>query len=253
MDERPEPLVEGPSEAASIAFASPSQVELLEALRKLHPRLAQCFDGALRTFMDQQNPDCLAQSAHSVRELFDALPLAIGPPPKKTADLKTKVRELADAWAATETKTAALEGQSWGGQVDGHLAKFLTRMAQFIQWFEGEHPKHAAHRDMALDHFDPARRQLPPQLSQQRGKAVSEIQRYMNSVAHHNIEPSRIEICSRWGLDDHADHRSWAIDQSWRRDDIIANNHRPRTHTPLVVRLPYASGASRRSAAGCAA
>jgi len=196
MDQRPEPRAEGGSDGAEFVFA-PAEIELLEALRKLHPRIGQCFEGGLRAFTDQRNPDGLAQSAHSIRELFDALPLATGPPPKKPADLKMKVRELADQWGAAARKTSSLDGRSWGGQVDGHLARFLTRMAQFVQWFEGEHPKHAIQRDMTLDQFDPSHRQLPPQLRKERGKAVAKIQGYMNSVAHHNIEPSRAEFAAQ--------------------------------------------------------
>lgn len=178
-------------------FASRSQLELLEALGKQHRRLAQTYEGALRTFSDERNPDCLAQSAHSIRELFDALPLAVGPPPRKPADLKGKVREITDVWVAAIQKTTTIDGQTWVGDVDGHLAKFLERLAQFFKWFEEEHPKHAIERDIVLDHFDPGRRQLPPQLRRQRGESVGQIQRYMNSVAHHNIDPSRAEFVAK--------------------------------------------------------
>jgi hypothetical protein len=199
MGQRPDgeheaaPGLEGPNRA----FATPSQIELLEALGKLHPRLSQTYEGALRTFLDERNPDCLAQSAHSLRELFDALPLALGPPPKKPADLKAKLREITDAWAAAVQRTTTLDGQKWTGEIDGHLSKFLMRLAQFFRWFEEEHPKHTIERDLVLDYFDPGHRQLPPQLRRQRGEAVGEIQRYMNSVAHHNIDPSREEFAAR--------------------------------------------------------
>jgi hypothetical protein len=91
-------------------------------------------------------------------------------------------------------KTAVLSGAKWSGIVDSHLSKMLTRLTAFFKWFEEEHPRHTAERDMALDHFDPGHRRLPPQLRKQRGQAVSKVQRYMNSVAHHNVDPPRTEF-----------------------------------------------------------
>jgi hypothetical protein len=185
------------SEVPRLGFVSGSQRELLEALGKQHRRLAQTYEGALRTFSDERNPDCLAQSAHSMRELFDALPLAVGPPPRKPADLKGKVREITNAWVDALQKTTTIDGQKWAGEIDSHLAKFLERLAQFFKWFDEEHPKHTMERDLVLDHFDPGHRQLPPQLRRQRGESVGQIQRYMNSVAHHNIDPSRAEFAAK--------------------------------------------------------
>lgn len=179
---------------SALPFASAPQMELLEALHKQHPRLAQTYEGALRAFLDERNPDCLAQSAHSVRELFDALPLAVGPAPKRPADLKAKVQEITDSWMVARRKTATLDGQTWGGEVDSHLAKFLAHLATFFKWFEEEHPKHTVKLGLALDRFDPGPTPLPAQLRRQRGNAVAAVQRYMNSVAHHGRAPSREEF-----------------------------------------------------------
>jgi len=185
------------SEVAALVFASQPQLELLEALRKLHPRLGQTYEGALRTFLDERNPDCLAQSAHSIRELFDALPLVIDQAPQKPEPLKAKVRQIADAWASAMEKTVTLGGENWSGEVDNHLSRVLVRLTRFFKWFEEEHPKHAKGRDLVLDHFDPGHKELPPQLRQHRGRAFDDVTDYMNSVAHHYIAPSRQEFAAK--------------------------------------------------------
>jgi hypothetical protein len=185
------------SEVVALVFASPPQLELLEALRRLHPRLGQTYEGALRTFLDDRNPDCLAQCAHSIRELFDALPLVIRQPPQKPESLKAKVRQIADAWARAMDKTGTLGGDKWSGEVDNQLSKVLAQLTKFFKWFDEEHPKHAIGRDLVLDHFDPGHKELPPQLRQQRARAFDDVVDYMNSVAHHFIGPSRQEFAAK--------------------------------------------------------
>jgi hypothetical protein len=74
----------------------------------------------------------------------------------------------------------------------------LQRVAEFVGWFEVDHPKHGAEQDMILDEFDPANRPLPKQLRDSRGEEVRELQRYMNKVAHHNIDPTRGEFIERF-------------------------------------------------------
>jgi len=179
-------------------FADPAQFELLEALRSRHPLLGLTYEGALRAFADEQNPESLPQCAHSLRELFDALPLAVRAERKKPADLKGKVVEIAEAWKHAVPKTSTLTGGRWAGDIDGHLRKLLEQFAGFFSWFEVEHPRHTADRDMALDRFDPAGRLLPDHLRKLRGDQLGDLQRYMNQVAHHKrLGVTRIEFAGK--------------------------------------------------------
>src|SRR5256885_1622836 len=72
-----------------------AQLELLAALERLSPRLGHMYEGALRAFRATENPDCLAQCALSVREIFDKLHLATKhQPPTRTVSMRAKANEV---------------------------------------------------------------------------------------------------------------------------------------------------------------
>lgn len=170
------------------------QLELLEVLRVRHKRLGQTYEGVLRAYSDGENPDCLAQAAHSMRELFDALPIAAQVERKRTAEMGDEVARISNAWFLARGKTAALTARGWEGAIDAPLKNVLHQLGEFFGWYRDENPGHAIERDVALDRFDPGRGRLPEQLRKQRSRTLNDLARYMNSVAHHNIESSRAEF-----------------------------------------------------------
>ena len=69
---------------------SGQQRGLYEALDEIHQNLADMYLGALTAF-SSNNPDRLAQAAHSLRELIEKLPMYIGIP-FRSANLGEKVQ-----------------------------------------------------------------------------------------------------------------------------------------------------------------
>jgi hypothetical protein len=173
------------------------QLELLELLRTRHRLLGQTYEGALRAYGDEANPECLVHAAHSMRELFDALAVAAQIERRRTADLKEEVQKASGAWFAAVKRTTALTPEGWTGEIDTVLRKLLLQLADFFKWFQDEHPRHGLERDMALDRLDPGRGELPEQLRKQRGRTLNDLAKYMNLVAHHKIESSRTEFATK--------------------------------------------------------
>lgn len=188
------PSAAGP--AAPRAVGDRAQGELLELLRARDPRLGQTYEGALHALANEANPDCLSQAAHSIRELFDALPAAVQLQRTKTATLGEKVAWIAGIWSKEVPRTAAVAA-GWVGSIDDPLRRALQALADFFRWFEEEHPRHSIERDMALDQFDPGRLQLPEPLRKERGRTFNDLYKYMNAVAHHNIAPSRKDFTEK--------------------------------------------------------
>ena len=59
---------------------SPQQQRVLEALKDRETEeyaLSQWYLGALHALDNEQNPDCIAQAAQSLRELLEKLPLVV--------------------------------------------------------------------------------------------------------------------------------------------------------------------------------
>src|SRR4051794_24588394 len=75
---------------------SGQQRGLYDALGEIHQNLADMYLGALTT-ISSNNPDRLAQAAHSLRELIEKLPMYIGMP-FRSANLGEKVQNLTQQW-----------------------------------------------------------------------------------------------------------------------------------------------------------
>jgi hypothetical protein len=173
------------------------QLELLALLRSRHQLLGQTYEGALRAYADEGNPESLVQASHSMRELFDALPMAAQIEIKRTADLKEEVQRVSGIWSTALKKTTSLTAGGWTGPIDQILRQLLLQLADFFTWFEEEHPRHGVVRDMALDRLDPGRGELPAQLRKQRGRTLNDLAKYMNQVAHHKSQSSRTEFATK--------------------------------------------------------
>lgn len=196
MTDESKPLdTTGPPSAKRIG--NEPQLELLTALRARDSLLGQTYEGALRAYADEQNPDRLAQAAHSMRELFDALPVVAAVRVKPTASLGDKVMAISGVWFGSITRTAAFREAGWDGAIDAPLRKLLQQLGEFFRWFREEHPGHGVEKDMALDKFDPGRGQLPEQLKRERRAVLDKLARYMNAVAHHNTPSSGAEFAEK--------------------------------------------------------
>src|SRR5438270_14001558 len=110
------------------------QLELLEMLRSRHRLLGQTYEGALRAYGNEANPECLVHAAHSMRERFDALPVAAEIERKHTADLTEQVRKSSTAWSHVLDKTTSLTVAGWIGEIDAVLQKFLIQLTAFFKW-----------------------------------------------------------------------------------------------------------------------
>lgn len=176
------------------------QLELLESLRRLNPRLAHMYEGALRAFAAADNPDGLAQCAFSIRELFDKLHLATKlEQPPRSVPMRTRANEVRRAWDRVIRSSKAYQPASgtWAGQVNGALSGFLRVVADFVNYMATEMPYRQAEIARVLNSFDPAPGPLPVPHVEKRRSTFEKLDEYMNSLTHHNFEPSREEFAKQ--------------------------------------------------------
>jgi hypothetical protein len=173
------------------------QRELLLALSKESPKLGDLYLGAIVTLPRNDNPDRFAQACLSLRELMDKLPewLPSLPTRKKPVPMGTKVRDFADSWAVTRTKSKCRVAAVWSGPIDGHLEKGLARVDDLVTWVHEEFPARRAQTTKLLQHLDPNAVPLPENIEERRAKQWMDAYEFFNKVAHHNVpEPNEVEI-----------------------------------------------------------
>ena len=173
-------------ELVSSLKLSTNQELLYKAFYEKSTDLAYMYMGALITLNQTSNPDNLAQSAHSIRELMEKLPKYIDVQVQaQTESLKGKVIELKDIWDSSHRKTKCLEGQTWVGEIDRPIVKLLEKLASFFEWFELHSPRRKVEITKTLRGLDYFHGTLPQVLEERKINTWTEIKDYFQGISHH--------------------------------------------------------------------
>ena len=169
---------------------------LHEALLKKEERLARMYHGAMVVLDDLNNPDRLALAAHDLRELMEKIPRVLDVPlaTQRQGGLKEKCLELMDRWRRAEKNSKCNGDDGWQGDIDGHLHKFLIKLAEFFSWFEKDYPTRNEEARQALRALDGAPYPLPAELERPRVSQWREIEIYFTQISHHKSPESEEEF-----------------------------------------------------------
>ena len=114
--------------------------ELHRALRRHGPHLGPIYAGGLRVLEDDSNPDRLAQSAHSMRELMEKFTELFASSTGGTG-LKAKVREVEIMFLRWRQRMSHHSDASRRDKIDPLPRKLLDKLDEFFQWFAEDHPR----------------------------------------------------------------------------------------------------------------
>ena len=185
-------------EPPSFLELEPRQSTLYKALSLKDVESAAMYLGAVRVLQQIGNPDRVAQSAFSIRELMDRIPsfldVAIE---KKTSSLTDKVTSLQAAFRKTIKNTKNHSEKRWNGAIDGHLAKLLIHLEDFVGWFGENRSIRRIRTEQLLMGLDPSRTPLPNQLLGRNVDIWNDLYNYFNKTLHHNHKPTGEEF-SLW-------------------------------------------------------
>lgn len=181
---------------------SREQQRLHGALCERDEQLGTMYLGGLQVLRDPANPDRVAQSAHSMRELMEKfgeieLPTDEG---RSTRNMKNEVFNLRDALAkAMRNSEGSSESGGWTGPFDGHLHRFLKKLSDFFDWVDSDRPSRRAQFQRTLVHLDPSGRPLAEPLRDRRYRAWRGMWDFFQDTSHHRAFPSLVEFRRRIG------------------------------------------------------
>jgi hypothetical protein len=172
----------------------PHQIELLSALNKVNPELGNRYLGALMVLNQIDNPDWLAQSAHSIRELMNGLTIyldiGIQTPHKDVVD---RVRGLADKWGICITKTQCQNDSRWEGEIDKPLSKYLTDIQNFFHWFKELFPSSTVKLAKVFHKLEPSEYNLPEPIQKMNVEKWNNAKDFFIQVLHHQTSTLVVE------------------------------------------------------------
>ena len=174
---------------------SRNQSRLLESLLDYGCYLDKMYLGGLHAFNDSANPDRIAQSAHSFRELMEKVPEYINVPPgfikhRVGYALKQEVEEIKEIWITTKKKSKCYCIESdWSGKMDCPLANFLNRLDQFFREFGENRPTRGQDFTKFRRRMDPSNEALPQIVEGLiAGKWIS-LYKNFTKICHHRSSP----------------------------------------------------------------
>ena len=174
-----------------------TQRELLVVMRERSPEVANRFEGALRAFADEGNPDGLAQSALSIREVFVNFGLVMRiEATRPTFNLKSEVANLAGEWRRMLRLSA--DAPLATAQLDAipqqELTPFIRRFHRFLTKFEADKPQRAQMYETVVRASDPRSDLMPSELLRIRQSNFADLEGYVQSVLHHGKTPTRADF-----------------------------------------------------------
>jgi hypothetical protein len=177
-------LAEQLAEPAVSVLAGGSHRTLYEALRTMSPKLGSLYLGALITHANEGNPDRLPQAAHSLRELMNAMPKALGVEVKALDErLGDRLDSFRGSWTPLHARGQA--DDPWNGQIDRPIRRFLTRSGRFFSWYDDHRPRRRAEFGDTLNRLTPSTRVLPAELQATNIAVWESMRDYFIAVCHH--------------------------------------------------------------------
>jgi len=173
-----------PSRAAHPALrsvASQTLIVVLEDKDGQQPdsiyKLAPLYLGAKMTLRQTDNPDYLAQAAHSIRELIDALPKRFDVPTFEYQDLRSRSRILVDAWKKVDHSNRASSPKA--------RAKFEKEMARFATELDAVTVTRRAEAGMLISSMDVSGRRMPTVIEDLRVSEWGAYRVFFGGAFHH--------------------------------------------------------------------
>ncbi len=159
---------------------SGGQEELRDALVRVDPQLGPIYAGGLRVLEDDSNPDRLAQSAHSMRELMEKIEQERLPP------VEAQLGQIRDQFlSGRERSPCHSEESGWAGEIDPHLGTLLDRLGAFFDWFAEVRPRRRELFESMLGRLDRSGLGLPAPLVGRTWKQWKKIRGFFVGVSHH--------------------------------------------------------------------
>ena len=155
----------------------PQRLKVYEVLREKGEIYSIMYLGAFVAIEDKENPDCIAQSAHSVRELMEKTERNIfNYNLQKGGSMNDKVRDLDRVW----TKHSHDIDQK--AVMPSELSEKLKALSS---WLKDERPNKRRLVAMGIRMRDPFGRKMPANIEESLAEEWLQLREWFDTVSHH--------------------------------------------------------------------
>jgi hypothetical protein len=187
----------GPAPTPAGQPLSGKQRALLEALTAMDQRLGEMYL-ALLALQQPSNRERFSQAGHTLRELINRLPVALGLSTDALLKerLGDRLQQPENAWDTAVRKSTCLKDGNWTGTIDRPLATALTAIHRFFDWKKMSQPRRRHEMTQTVRGLDVSGRRLPERIEQLVVAQWDEMRDYFVSVCHYRVKTNEEEFLS---------------------------------------------------------
>ncbi len=170
-----------------VPFNLNSQQKILhESLLEKDELSARIYYGALCVLADFKNPDRAALASHNLRELLTRITIYLGFEINSFREnVNSKLFDLSEKWANAKRNSKCLTTESFKGEIDPTLNKFLLNIDKFFEWMEYLEPRRSQIRRKTLQTLDQSPTPLPQHIEDKNLRKWKNFYGYFSAIAHH--------------------------------------------------------------------
>jgi hypothetical protein len=180
----------GPEGPTGRSWANePARGLLRDELRRRSAELADIYWGAISVLDVHDNPERLAMSGHSLRELQDRLPRILAvPEASERMKLEDVFPGVADKWESMRDGTdRRTDAGDWQGEIDTRLRRFLQWFDAFVRKFRERNVRMERVSRATLGRLDPGLESVPAETGDEAVRIWLAVRRTFVGFAHHNL------------------------------------------------------------------
>lgn len=181
-----------------------NQLSMLNALSEQNDIPKKMYYGAILVLRNEENPERLVQSAHSIRELIEKIPKYLNTSLINDSDsdhaeynLKQQVNELQDSWRKNVQNHPLFDGKGWNGEMDRKIQRFLNKCQSFFSKYQAKKPTRSKIMAATIRSMDKSGYWLPRALQEKDTKKLNDLRNFFQGVSHHKILCTEEEFCIR--------------------------------------------------------
>ena len=175
---------------------TPQQQRVLEALKDRETEeypLSQWYLGALYVLHNDQNPDRVAQAAHSLRELLEKLPSVVEGSDVTASSDKSKFQHMRSKIHEGISKYKANYSNGWENKpIDKHLGETLKTVEKYLE--SNQEPTRRERMQAAVTTIDPMAKQLDRQIREGKRDEFYNLWKRLEGFAHHNSKQDIVKF-----------------------------------------------------------
>jgi hypothetical protein len=146
---------------------------------------------ACRSFDRTDGPESMHVAGYELREFMNVLNEVLDLPTVDHQQLRGRTQDFVRRWESRRGSTRCHKDGEWTGTIDRELVLLLKDADEFVIWVRTQVSSRKVESEWVIRKLLPTDDPMPQALLDKSTESWTEMLKYFNALAHHDIEPDR--------------------------------------------------------------